>query len=236
MSLPLVSLIRQPALVRLFRRQYQWGREICTMFLIFYLLLIVLIEHRSSDWIIGVNFLRNVYSIYDFGDFTSNGQTGNPYMKFLSVIDPDEASADFHAARGGQAETNITYQAVQGTAAIPSFNVSQDTSATLDMIGKYLPAMLGLLALNALILIVITITGTIIYCRRRGPVASTRNPRGRMSPMPMNPRNTYIPGSFNPPEQAHTYEPVSMALTEDTFVPPSPAFHSFEGNRPKSMA
>jgi saccharopepsin len=193
-----------------------------------------------SDWLIGDNFLRSVYSIYDFGDFDTSGKMGNPYMKLLSIINPDEASADFHTARGGQPKTNITYQGLNGVSVEPSFSISQDISASLDRIGKYIPAMLGVVALNALVLVILVVAGTIIYCRRqRRRRVPVRTPRGRLSPMPMNPRQSYLPSVLPLPEQTHTYQPVSMALTEDTFVPPSPAFHKFDGqpsDRPKSIA
>lgn len=218
----------------------------------------------DSDWLIGDNFLRSVYSIYDFGDFDSSGKMGNPYMKLLSLIDPDEASVDFHKARGGQPRTNITYQGVDGVSLSPSFNISQDISSSLERIGRYLPAMLAVVALNALILIVLVIVGGIIYLRRkraRSPAAPARTPLGRMSPMPMNRRSSYIPfnqtlsqvdatHSYAPVSMAmsgdipiNSYEPVSMAMGENTmFVPPSPAFHTSDGNtlrpsdRPKSVA
>ncbi|GLB33805.1 putative acid protease [Lyophyllum shimeji] len=177
------------------------------------------------DWLVGDNFLRSVYSIYDFGDFDEPG---------IGRLPP---------SAGGQPKTNITYTGLNGAAAMPSFNISQDISDSLEKIGRYLPAMLAVVALNALILLVLAIAGTVIYCRRRrNPRARARATPGRMSPMPMNPRHSYVPGSgLPPPEQSHphVYEPVSMALTEDTFVPPSPAFHSFDGkpgNRPKSVA
>ena len=197
-------------------------------------------EYLYSDWLVGDNFLRSVYSIYDFGDFDESGKMGNPYLKLLSIIDPDEASVDFHKARGGEPKTNITYQGLDGVSVAPSFNISQDISASLERIGKYIPAMLGVVALNALILLVLVVAGTVIYCRRRGGQRiPARTPRGRMSPMPMNPRHSYVAGTLPLPEQTHTYQPVSMALTEDTFVPPSPGFYKFDGqagDRPKSIA
>ncbi|TFK43535.1 aspartic peptidase domain-containing protein [Crucibulum laeve] len=208
------------------------------------------------DWLIGDNFLRSVYSVYDFGDFDSSGKMGNPYMKLLSIIDPDEASIDFHKIRGGTPRTNITFTGLDGVSVAPSFSISNDISASLERIGTYLPAMLGIVALNALILIVLSIAGFIVYCRkqkRRGagsrtrtPVEAplslgTRTPMGRMSPMPMNTRNSYIAGVDPSHQPPHVYEPVSMALTEDTFIPPSPAFHLDgsklqPGDRPKSVA
>jgi saccharopepsin len=192
------------------------------------------------DWLIGDNFLRSVYAVYDFGDFDSSGQMGNPYMKLLSIIDPDEGSVDFHNVRGGEPQTNITYHGLGDVSIQPSFNISQDISASLERIGRYIPAMLGVVALNALVLLVLAAAGTVIYCRRRSRrSAPARTPRGRFSPMPMNPRNSYVPGVLPLSEQPHSYQPVSMALTEDTFVPPSPAFHKFDGqlsDRPKSIA
>ncbi|KAF8204971.1 aspartic peptidase A1 [Pholiota molesta] len=190
---------------------------------------------NDFDWLVGDNFLRSVYSVYDFGDFDASGQMGNPYMKLLSIIDADEASADFHKSR--------------------------DISGSLELIGKFIPAMLGIVALNALILIVCCIVWLVSFFRKRRLRPVARTPRARMSPMPpidvrlengnsdeshisgmtpmpLNLRNSYIAGSPG----SHSYAPVSMALTEDTFVPPSPAFHGFDrkglqpGDRPKSVA
>jgi len=216
---------------------------------------------NDFDWLVGDNFLRSVYSVYDFGDFDASGQMGNPYMKLLSIIDADQASVDFHKERGGTPRTNITYTGLNGISVEPSFAISTDISNSLELIGKFIPAMLGIVALNALILIVCCIVWLVRVFRKRRQHPVARTPRARMSPMPpvdvrlerrgdsdethvsgmapmpLNLRNGYIPGSPG----SHTYAPVSMALTEDTFVPPSPAFHGFgkdiqPGDRPKSVA
>lgn len=170
-------------------------------------------------------------------------------MKLLSIIDPDVASSDFHQIRGGTPRTNITYVGLQGSSIEPTFFISNDISESLNTIGKLLPAVLGIVALNALVLAVLLVAGLVIYCRKRDVSAlrprtpMARTPLGRSSPMPMSvPRNSYIAGILEEQSQPHSYEPVSMALTEDTFVPPSPAFHKFDGtrlqsgDRPKSIA
>ena len=36
------------------------------------------------DWLIGDSFMRNIYSLYDYGNQTSQTD-GNPYMQILSV-------------------------------------------------------------------------------------------------------------------------------------------------------
>ncbi|KAJ1306212.1 hypothetical protein OPQ81_010920 [Rhizoctonia solani] len=54
------------------------------------------------DYILGDAFLRNVYSVYDYGDFIQgfSGLTqGKPYMKLLPLTDPTAASAEFKTAR-----------------------------------------------------------------------------------------------------------------------------------------
>jgi len=161
---------------------------------------------------------------------------GTPYMKFLSLINPDEASVDFHAIRGGVPKKNITYTGISGATSAASNGLSQDISSSLELVGRLFPIMLGIVALNALILLILVVGGIVFYCRRRRTsvaAARARTPRGRMSPMPMNVRHTF-PGNFQSPQQAHTYESVSMALTEDAFVPPSPAFHNRDGNRDRS--
>ncbi|KAH7929443.1 acid protease [Leucogyrophana mollusca] len=191
------------------------------------------------DWLIGDNVLRSVYALYDFGDFDSSGKMGNPYVQILPLVNPDQASVDFHTVRGGTPNTNITY-AVSNDAASGSTTVSlsTDVANTIDKLSKYLPAMLGVMALNALILIVLAIAGLVLLCRRKGKTARARKIPGRLSPMPMN--NTNMNRfSDMPPPGSHTYEPVSMALTEDTlFAPPSPAFKgdSRQGERPRSVA
>ncbi|KAG6900971.1 hypothetical protein C0993_004409 [Termitomyces sp. T159_Od127] len=163
------------------------------------------------DWLIGDNFLRSVYSIYDFGDFDESGNMGNPYMKLLSLVDPDQASIEFTNARGGTPKTNITYQGLNGAAAMPSFGLSADMNETLERIGRYLPAMLAVVALNALILIIIAVVGLCVWCRRRSSKNKRRANR-RLSPMPMNPRHSYVAGSgLPPPDASHIYEPISTA-------------------------
>lgn len=197
-----------------------------------------------------------MYSIYDFGDFDSTGQMGDPYMQLLSIIEPDEASVDFHNLRGGTPKTNITYVGLNGPLIQAASGLGDTAAQTLDTLAKFMPAILGIVALNALVLIVLCIAGVVYLCRRRTKRRAVpgRTPRGRLSPMPMNPRNSYIAGASSP-AQTHTYQPIlSMAMTEDlnlqapmlpgerarlvsmamsedsSFQPPSPGFRNFDGS------
>jgi hypothetical protein len=56
----------------------------------------------DTDFILGDAFLRNVYSLYDFGDFIqgySGLPQGDPYIKLLPLTDATAASAEFKTAR-----------------------------------------------------------------------------------------------------------------------------------------
>lgn len=190
------------------------------------------------DWLIGDNVLRSVYAVYDFGDFVSSGTMGNPYVQMLSLVDPNQASVEFHDVRGGTPQNNITYNASSGDSESTTVTLSADVANTIDSLSKYLPAMLAVMALNALVLVILAVVAFVLLCRRRGRGARARKTPGRLSPMPMNITTTRYPDYANP-QELHTYQPVSMALTEDTlFAPPSPAFkgESRPGDRPKSVA
>jgi hypothetical protein len=48
----------------------------------------------SEDLLIGDSFLRNVYSLFDFGSFTGNGTT-TPFVQMVGLTDAQAASAEF---------------------------------------------------------------------------------------------------------------------------------------------
>ncbi len=183
-----------------------------------------------------------MYSIYDFGDFDSAGNMGNPFVKLLSLVDPNQASAEFHQVRGGQPLTNITYNAANSTSASGSLasggsttvTLSNELADTLTKVGTYLPALLAIMALNALVILLLIGAAFVYMFRRRSKKVRARTNPGRMSPMPMNRTSSF--GLPSDPSPAHTYEPVSMALTDDTFIPPSAAFTKESKMRPNSVA
>jgi saccharopepsin len=211
------------------------------------------IASGNFDIILGDNVLRSVYSVYDFGDFDASGKMGDPYLKFLSLVDPNAASKDFAAARGTVARSNISYNAVNSAAA-PSgrttVSLSDEITNTLNKINTYFPIMLAILGLNALVILLLAIAAFIyIFRRRRASSAWNRRTARRLTPMPLGAMSPSTDTFTSPPPESmqrhlshHNYEPVSMALTDDTFVPPSPAFHStgFKSrlfdDRPKSVA
>ena len=207
-----------------------------------------------SDWLIGDNVIRSLYTVYDFGDYDSSGKMGNPYMQLLALVDPNTASKEFHSDRGGSASTNISYnaQSVSATGAAAgggttTVTVSDKLADTLTKLQTYIPAVLAIMALNALVILVLAAAGIVYMCRRhrRSRSARTRRTPGRATPMPLARASSYMEDSSMPgPGGLGAYQPVSMALTEDTFVPPTPAFSKpgfgdstiRAGDRPKSVA
>lgn len=164
---------------------------------------------------------------------------GNPYIKLLSLTDPNEASAEFVAVRGGSARTNITYNAASGSSSgLTNVSVSSSTADKLSKLVDYIPAMLGVLALNALALLVVAAVGVAYICRRRNRKSSKKE----RALLALNARApTPFPGSsstFNGGNTGnHEYERVANNMPageqdpEDApFTPPEPAFHAFEGD------
>jgi hypothetical protein len=190
---------------------------------------------QSSDWLVGDNVLRSLYTIYDFGDFLdpSGGATGDPYVKLLSLTDPNTASAEFHAIRGGTPSGNITYNATGSTSSgVTSVSLSDQVAQSLAKLSTYLPIILGILALNALVLVVAVIVAITFLCRGKnlcGCVGSSKKRKAKgqahtLVDMPMG--SAYRPSrGSDEAVSSQRYHPVSMAITEDTmFVPSTPSF------------
>ncbi|KAK0487698.1 aspartic peptidase domain-containing protein [Armillaria novae-zelandiae] len=60
-------------------------------------------KSETRDMILGMPFFRNVYAVFNFGDFVAGGNDttnrGDPYVQLLSRIDPAKAHSDFVTAR-----------------------------------------------------------------------------------------------------------------------------------------
>lgn len=159
---------------------------------------------------------------------------GDPYVQMLPLVDPNLASIEFHTVRGGTPLSNITYNVSNSSSGV----TVTDVTDTIEQLSRYLPAMLVVMALNAALLIFLTIVGGILLCKRRRKGIRTRRTPGRLTPAPRDstPLDTFSDIRDSVP---NTYQPVSVALTEDTlFMPPSPAFkaQSRYGDRPNSIA
>ncbi|KAJ7159735.1 aspartic peptidase domain-containing protein [Mycena filopes] len=63
----------------------------------------------TYDIIFGMAFLRNVYTLINFGDFVADSTSkADPYIQLLSITDPAEAHSDFVKQRLGGVDTTTS--------------------------------------------------------------------------------------------------------------------------------
>ncbi|KAF7298776.1 Peptidase A1 domain-containing protein [Mycena indigotica] len=118
-------------------------------------------KNPTFDMIFGMAFLRNVYTLIDFGDFIadSKDKKADPYIQFLSITNPAKAHADFVRTRLGGIDTTTSFAANDSN---KKDNNSTDTNRTI----YYLIAA-GIVIGFALILL-----GVFIIRRRRSSKGS----------------------------------------------------------------
>ncbi|KAG8863820.1 hypothetical protein FRB96_007657 [Tulasnella sp. 330] len=165
-------------------------------------------------------FLRSVYALLDFGDYNAGGSRGNPYIRFWSLIDQPTASAEFHKIRGGttapyQSSSSASPNAVSSQPNTPANADVSATSASSDQVlvqnvntlVSYAPIALGVLGLNAMLLLVLCGFAVVFMCRRK------KGKKGRAA------------GNFTPPAlgRPHSYQQVKEDL-EDAETPITPRF------------
>ncbi|KDQ17319.1 hypothetical protein BOTBODRAFT_172365 [Botryobasidium botryosum FD-172 SS1] len=132
------------------------------------------ISDGAFDLWLGEVFLRNAYSVFDFGDTDpSTNKTGVPYMKFLSITDENAATGDFRTSRNQSlaalpALGNLTAVAAADKQTNPSGTPGGGPSVEDDVnkLVGWAPAMLGLLGFNALALLMLVVIGVMLL--RRG--------------------------------------------------------------------
>ncbi|KAF5380670.1 hypothetical protein D9757_007061 [Collybiopsis confluens] len=64
----------------------------------------------NYDMIMGMSFLRNVYTVMNYGDWIDGGTSADPYMQLLSITDVQAAHNDFVQVRLGGADTTQAAQ------------------------------------------------------------------------------------------------------------------------------
>ncbi|KAG8908476.1 hypothetical protein FRC00_011184, partial [Tulasnella sp. 408] len=147
------------------------------------------------DFHAGDVFLRSLYTVFDFGDFDASGKMGDPYVRLWSLIDQPTASAEFHQIRGGtpqayKSSSNADPNAPSATPDVPTNASSDDATVSTEQemarniktLVSYAPIALGVLGLNALLLVVILALGLSYICKRKKKrIASRASPAGGLS-------------------------------------------------------
>ncbi|KAG6844199.1 hypothetical protein H0H87_008985 [Tephrocybe sp. NHM501043] len=155
------------------------------------------------DVVFGDTFLRNVYSVYDFGDFDADGSTTAPYMQFLSQISRSTVISETLdirtaaiAANGPELPPKDLLALLNSDSSSPStgndlaskgnkskttvggdvdFSDGSDDDAS-SQIARWGPVVVGLLGANLVVGLVLLGLG-VINCLRRGGKAdpTTKN-------------------------------------------------------------
>ncbi|KAJ7146704.1 aspartic peptidase domain-containing protein [Mycena epipterygia] len=124
-----------------------------------------------ADVTLGQDFMRNWYTVYNFGNTVVNSSTGNPTMQFLSITNSTSAAADVPNIR----MTRLSAQAAQGPANMISHpgasagtiaavaDNSEAASGDSDAeVAKYAPIIIGLLGANLLVVLILTAIGLVL--------------------------------------------------------------------------
>ncbi|KAG8733334.1 hypothetical protein FRC12_018921, partial [Ceratobasidium sp. 428] len=149
------------------------------------------LELTAFDFLLGDSFLRNAYSVFDYGDFDASGNMGKPYVKLLPLTDPTTASAGFKKNRatalaqlppegsmqdlvGVSSKTSVASSSLSGNSGsggpnnLASSNLSDDDSIdeTLNKLVKYAPIVLALLGVIVVLLLGVIAMGAFAMLKR----------------------------------------------------------------------
>ncbi|KAG8785014.1 hypothetical protein FRC12_018074 [Ceratobasidium sp. 428] len=82
---------------------------------------------NTFDFRLGTTFLRNVYSVYDFGDFDDDGNMGKPYVRLLPLTDPTTAGASFQKNRAAALSQLPPEGSIQALVSVTAPNTLTDS-------------------------------------------------------------------------------------------------------------
>ncbi|KAJ7143496.1 aspartic peptidase domain-containing protein [Mycena crocata] len=176
-------------------------------------------KNPTYDIIFGMAFLRNVYTLVNFGDYIADSKgKSDPYIQFLSTTEPVEAHADFVQMRLGGIDTTTNVFASH-----PTTDGDDDTPSKSKTIYYIIAAS----AVGAILLIAL---GVIIF-KRRGSKRGVYRPLHLPAPAPM-----YGAGAQHPQmQQTQPYGAAPPVYNPDRpYDPPQehvPYHNPWEGRR-----
>jgi hypothetical protein len=142
-------------------------------------------SNPTYDVIFGMAFLRNVYTLINFGDFIAGSTSkADPYIQFLSLTDPAQAHSEFVNVRLGGVDTT--------TSVLTSSNGNNNNNTTSSGLSKKTYYIIAAAVAGALLLLVIV--GFMLRSRRRSQAGAYR-PLHLPAPAPMY-------GTGAPPQMA----------------------------------
>ncbi|KAJ3553824.1 hypothetical protein NP233_g12559 [Leucocoprinus birnbaumii] len=132
--------------------------------------------HRTSfDLVLGMAFMRNVYTLFDYGDFVIGANTTdgdkNPYIQMLSITDPHEGPPPLNF--------NLISTLTKNSTAHRDFVQTRlggiDTTGSQHLLPppapKKSPVVYYVIAAVVVVVVVIVVIGCIFWNRRRKRIA-----------------------------------------------------------------
>ncbi|KZV74787.1 acid protease [Peniophora sp. CONT] len=158
------------------------------------------------DLLLGDSFLRNVYTVFDYGSFTDDGDViKSPSVKLLSLLSPDDSYSQYLSYRGktlASLPSQITKAQFQSSDRIDAGDaVSDDTSAldsiaasassnnshqaVIDKLNMFGPVVIGLLSAIIAALVGLLVIGVVMCVRRGRSVGTARSLAPSYAPVPV---------------------------------------------------
>ncbi|KAF8155032.1 aspartic peptidase domain-containing protein [Mycena galopus ATCC 62051] len=127
------------------------------------------------DSLFGDTIMRNLYSLFNFGDNVAKAPTEDATMQFLSVTNATAAQADVANVRmarlSGQQYMSAGFAAAADTA-------SSSSGDSDSLINKYGPIIIGLLGANLVVVLILAVLGVASFVKSSGKSLSrTRSPQ-----------------------------------------------------------
>lgn len=119
------------------------------------------------DLILGMAFLRNTYTLMNFGNFVDGGLNSTPYVQLLSTTDPAQAHQDFVNARLGGVDTTGSSQyslLPPGKGKTSPVPFGERVTHTEQKVIRYEPLII---CISVAVVLALLGYGTWVYIRRR---------------------------------------------------------------------
>ncbi|KZT52700.1 acid protease [Calocera cornea HHB12733] len=171
----------------------------------------------QADMILGMAFLRNVYSLFNYGDWTDSTMDAQyePFVQLLSITDPNGAATEFNQVRGGGGSSSGHLTKPEMDLSV-SPAVSQTINTVLDWIKSHLYIVIPA-AVGALVAVALLISWCCCCCRRNRRYQNLSAPAPGYAPSP-NPDYRYGSSPYSQKQQfdmGYTYAARSAAPAYD---------------------
>ncbi|KAK7065094.1 peptidase A1 domain-containing protein [Favolaschia claudopus] len=159
------------------------------------------------DALFGDTILRNIYSVYNFGAASAKTPSDQASMQFLAQTDPTAAKADVVNVRMAAISSGAVTKfagAAAAEAPVSSPSGSSSSSFTDKLNNNYGPIVIGLLAANLFVVLVLAVIVLVMCVKRNHSGGATRS--GRY--VPVRVREEAIPpvrvGEFEPGDKPYS--------------------------------